>query len=455
MMLRGLANLTEALSLRELIVVYVDHNLRPQETPKEAAWVQSLAARLERPFQKITLDLTSSTPSLQATARKLRRQAFEQLLEERNGQAIATGHHADDQAETVLYRFLRGTGPKGLAGILPKQGCWIHPLLPFSRQELEGLAIQMKQDWLVDSSNLSTKYTRNQLRLELLPELEDVYNPQLRKCLASLAERMRHDEAFLVEELERRWKPPLLQVEQQEVRIQLHEWDKLPISLQRRALIRLLEKAHPTLSTLDGVVQELQRLVRRRNGESRIHLKDGWVAIRRYEELFLRSPVQNSNENWGSLVGPLKDFSLEIKGAGRYPTPHGVLVVERVDGTPRVSSLEEGFELMWEVYCEATEQGETEDLQGTSWVFRYRRPGDTIDFGTHHRPLKKWLIDEKIPSSLRWNMPLLVKNDRVYGVFPHLCLPPLQGKPSSKGWRLLFFSRLLHPLVGSLNGDSR
>lgn len=198
-MFKGLAALREPLQLSDLVVVYVDHGLRPTETPAEAQWVENLATQHSCSFHLCKLTIPQQGGSVQTEARLLRRAQLEALARRMGCSWIATGHHADDQAETLMQRWLRGTGPRGLSGIWPQQGMWIHPLLPFSRATLQRVAEEQQWTWLEDPSNATPCYHRNRLRLELIPQLEREYNPQLRTHLCRIAEWMQIDEQYFAQ----------------------------------------------------------------------------------------------------------------------------------------------------------------------------------------------------------------------------------------------------------------
>ena len=116
--------------------------------------------------------------SIQVAARNLRYTWFDEQLSEQNYDYLLTAHHLDDNLETFLINFLRGTGIDGLTGIPDKNQNLIRPLLPFSREEILIFAQENAITWREDSSNASTKYVRNKLRLDVIPKLKEI-QPQL------------------------------------------------------------------------------------------------------------------------------------------------------------------------------------------------------------------------------------------------------------------------------------
>ena len=127
--------------------------------------------------------------SIEMAARKMRYDFFEQMRVEHKANAIAVAHHMNDNIETILLNMLRGTGVKGLCGMMPKNGNIIRPLLCVSREEILQYIRTGRMDYVTDSTNLTTEYTRNKIRLELIPMLEEI-NEAACNNLGMLAENM-------------------------------------------------------------------------------------------------------------------------------------------------------------------------------------------------------------------------------------------------------------------------
>ncbi|MBW2332168.1 MAG: tRNA lysidine(34) synthetase TilS [Deltaproteobacteria bacterium] len=148
-----------------LTVAHFDHGLRPKEDEKETE--------------------------------EMRYQFFQKAIDENHAQKLALGHNMNDQAETVLMHFLRGTGLTGLSGIPPiRQNCFIRPLIDITRDEIHTYLKQNDESFIIDSSNRETSYLRNKIRLELLPILLD-YQPKLVEHLGELAFLSRQETQFI------------------------------------------------------------------------------------------------------------------------------------------------------------------------------------------------------------------------------------------------------------------
>ncbi|MBS1982804.1 MAG: tRNA lysidine(34) synthetase TilS [Bdellovibrionales bacterium] len=210
----------------EIEIAHVDHRTRGQSSEREGTWVRVLAERLLVPSH--ALSVLPREGAAQAEFRDLRRQALLQLAADIGADVIATGHHADDNAETFLMRAMSGTGSRGLRGIPPKEGRWIRPLLWATRAELENYAREKGLAWVEDPSNSRGAYLRNRLRLEALPLLESVRAGSVRN-LSRIAERLEDEERELDT-----WLDTLL--EDKGGWLSLGWLERWPTPLRRRAL---------------------------------------------------------------------------------------------------------------------------------------------------------------------------------------------------------------------------
>lgn len=190
-----------------LAVAHLNHMIRGEEARADALFVQDLARSLglHAFIEEFNVPAfrEKTRLSLQEAAREVRYRFLGALAEREGASRVALGHHADDQAETVLFNFLRGSGPAGLKGILPVRGVYIRPLLCVRRKEIEAYLRHFSLPAREDPSNKKPVYTRNRLRLELIPYLEKEYNPRLVRALCNLAELCRGEDAYLEEQAAR------------------------------------------------------------------------------------------------------------------------------------------------------------------------------------------------------------------------------------------------------------
>jgi tRNA(Ile)-lysidine synthase len=219
-LLRALAARSAELGL-VLHVAHLHHGLRGVDADGDLDFARALAGELGLPFHAARVDtaleagataasgnhgMEKAAESIEHAARRLRYGWFRQLMASGAVEAVATAHTRDDQAETVLGKFLRGAWTEGLSGIHPEvkfpEGRILRPLLDTARIEVEAYLNSLGQDWREDSSNRDPAFTRNRLRHELLPLLEG-WNPRLREHLAQMATLARDEEAWWQAELAR------------------------------------------------------------------------------------------------------------------------------------------------------------------------------------------------------------------------------------------------------------
>ncbi len=185
-----------------LEVVGVDHGLRA-EAARELDLVSARAQALELPFRRLGVDVGRERRrgvSLQDAARRARLGALAALAEARGARRVALGHQADDQAETVLFRILRGTGLHGLGGIPYERAPFVRPLLDVRRSEILRYLRRRAIPFVEDPSNADLRFARARLRHQILPRLAEE-NPQVAGALLALAAAARGDSEALAEDL--------------------------------------------------------------------------------------------------------------------------------------------------------------------------------------------------------------------------------------------------------------
>ena len=195
---------------------HLHHGLRGEEADGDLVFARALAAAMGTPFHETRVDVAKeaqadatsgkAAETIEEAARRVRYAWFRQLLATGELDAVATAHTIDDQAETVLAKFLRGAWTEGLSGIAPKlnfpEGPVLRPLLNTTREEIETYLRSLGQTWREDSSNRHLTFTRNRIRHELLPLLAE-WNPRLREHLAQMAALATDEETWWAGELAR------------------------------------------------------------------------------------------------------------------------------------------------------------------------------------------------------------------------------------------------------------
>lgn len=250
----------------QLVIAHLDHALR-SESNQEADYVQSLAKSNGLPFMGARVDVKEaaaiSGESLEEAARNVRYRFLFDCARQVGAQSVAVAHHADDQIETILMHFLRGAALSGLAGmpyrrIIP---LWdqeipvVRPLLDIWREEIEAYIDKVGIKPCIDVSNQDTTYFRNQLRHELIPELE-TYNPQFRKVLLRTVDVLREEKVLLDQLAREAWEKCLHAQTEERVILRVDPFGQLHKSLQRRLLRLAIAQLRPDLRDVGFEVVE-------------------------------------------------------------------------------------------------------------------------------------------------------------------------------------------------------
>lgn len=173
------------------VAAHCNFHLRGDESDRDERFARGIAGKFGVPFHKIDFDTAryaeEKQVSIEMAARELRYGWFETLREEAGAQAIAVAHHRDDNVETLLLNLIRGTGIRGLRGMLPRNGNIVRPLLCVSREEILAWLQGKRLEYVTDSTNLSDEYTRNFIRLRVVPMLETL-NPSIKEAISRTAE---------------------------------------------------------------------------------------------------------------------------------------------------------------------------------------------------------------------------------------------------------------------------
>ncbi|MBC7106471.1 MAG: tRNA lysidine(34) synthetase TilS [Firmicutes bacterium] len=379
-----------------LAVAHFDHGLRP-DSAADAEFVRELGGRygltvhVER--GEVALRRAAAGMSPEEAARVARYEFLRRLAHQTGAQRVALGHHGDDQAETVLMNFLRGTGVAGLKGIPPvRDGLYVRPLLGLRRWEIEaycaarGLAVRH------DPSNRDPAFLRNRLRRELIPWLEERYNPGLVPALMRTAEVCRAEDEYLSERAAEAYRAVRCGPEGGAVVLDLAGLDGLPLALARR-VIRLAwrEAAGPGRPLEFEGVERLLAAARARHPAA-VTLPGG-LSARIARNLLVVGPA-------APPVPP--SFEYELRVPGITPVPELGLAVE-CDILPTPPDLDyrqvppdQAF-LDWDV------------LAGQPLSVRGRRPGDRftpLGTGVPVR-LKDFLLKQKVPRERRARLPLV------------------------------------------------
>ena len=399
-----------------LIVAHFDHQLRP-DSVDDAKFVEELAAQYQLPFLLGTADVNAYAAAhkqtIEEAARNSRYAFFFEQARIHKAQAVAVGHTADDQVETVLMHFLRGAGLNGLKGILPStilphfdaEIPLVRPILHLHRADTEAWCAEHDLIPRQDPTNAETDYFRNRLRHELIPELEK-YNPNFRNMLVRTTHALQGDHELLSELIDQTW----LQIVKDEsstcVSFHLPSFSLLSHALIRNLVRRGMEKLLPgqtdlTFSTLERAAAFIEDA----NAPQRVDLASGLFLLKEGDALHLTADEQH----------------LPLSG---YPQIGGELIPVTVPSKVKLGSS-------WVLTVSAPETGHTvdsddpfqvtldADLLTGALTLRSRNPGDSfspLGMAGKSVKIKDFFINVKLLQRARVHYPLLCMDDEIVWV---------------------------------------
>ncbi|HTP66172.1 MAG TPA: tRNA lysidine(34) synthetase TilS, partial [Geobacteraceae bacterium] len=355
-----LASLAE-LRLR-LVVAHLNHTLRGTEADDDETFVRQRAQVYGLPAETATVDVKELSRmgklSLEEAGRAARYAFFKDVAFRHGAQSIALAHHADDQAETVLMRLLRGTGATGLCAISPKSGGnLVRPLLAVTRREIEAYLIHHGLSYRHDSSNSDTDFLRNRIRLELIPYLE-TYNPAVRGRLVVTAEALARDEEVLKGITDAAF-ARCCREERDAVTLDATSCRAEPAGVRFRLYRRAVLLAKGGLERIgSGHLRGIDMMLFARKPHMSLTLPDGLTVAKSYTTLSF-FPASDEKES--------ASYETVVEGPGVYHLPGGYLLT--VEESPPPES--------WEDISPDTACFDA-DAAPFPWLLRTSRGGDRI-----------------------------------------------------------------------------
>ena len=409
-----------------LHVVHLNHQLRGPESEADERFVQEMAESLGLACTVERADPGAAEDNnLEQACREARLAFFARVRAEGKADRVATGHTLDDQAETLLFRLLRGSGPGGLAGILPvtREGL-IRPMLGLRRVEIREWLAGRGIRWREDATNLDPRFARNRIRMGLMPQLEEEWNPALAVMLGQTAELSRQDEEYMAGESQRIMEEMVMRRGDGSLVFAVERLTELPAALRGRVVRRAIGELRGDLRGIEfRALERIEGLWESREGSGRLQIP-GVDVMRSFDWLRL------AKTETGTC---LRNWTVEVAGAGRYECPGGEVVLEQGDTEGARGGPEPAYN---EDTCWLDL-----DRWGFPLALRNWRPGDIYQRKGASRPerLKELFQSHRIPLWERRNWPMVAKGDEIvwsqrFG--PAQAATPAEGE---KPWRLRFY----------------
>lgn len=401
-LLHVLNEISPVFSLK-LAVAHVHHGLRGKDADRDADFVEKICRDWQIPFYLKKVDVRELAYnwgiSEEEAGRKVRYEFFDQVLRDIKGQKIALAHHRDDQAETILYHLIRGTGPKGLQGMKPvRDGRIIRPLLQISKKEIEEYCREKGLKYRVDATNKDTVYARNRIRNVVIPYIQKHFNPNFSESLIRLGDILQEEEEFLSyysEQMFKKW----VRVAYGEASIPLEFLNRCPKAIRRRIIRLAVEKLVNNMIDISYThVEQVVNMALYSSAGSSLDLPGNLKIRKDYEALVL-----SNDEKTCSI--PFFQYPITIPGRVFIKELDIEITCQR---TEKPDVLHKGPRC---IYVDA------DKIKGSLWI-RNRKDGDRFQplgmKGT--KKLKDYFIDKKVPRSQRDAIPLVVDENSIIWV---------------------------------------
>lgn len=397
-----------------LFVVHVNHGLRGNDAKKDELFVKNLCDTHRIPYKVFSYQVErmakTERMSSEEMGRKLRYQAFEQVCKEYQAQKIAVAHNKNDQCETVLLNLFRGSGLRGMTGIAPVRGNIIRPLLIADRTEIESYLQKNKIAYCMDASNLTQVYTRNKIRLSVLPFIESEINHHVCDHIAKTAGMLKEVEEY-IKRNGRIAKEKIVRFENGKYFLEVEKFLLEDTVIQKEVLRMVIAEMTIHLKDIEAEhISMLQQLAKKQVGKE-IQLPYHIVAKKTYDEIEIFIRLEEKAHNNGSL------------GSGRMEPRMIQNIIQIHDTIGREEIIPK-----IEVILSARERIKNQEIPKnscTKWfdyakiantvTLRHRQEGDflQIDQQGKRKKLNRILIDDKVPKEQRDSLFLLADGSHV------------------------------------------
>lgn len=397
-LLHALNSLRDRLHI-EVFVAHINHGLRGQAADEDADYVKTICKEWSIPFFLREANVRELAElwriSEEEAGRKVRFEFFDEVLSNIDGHKIALAHHRDDQIETILHNIIRGTGMEGLRGIKPiREGRIIRPLLEIDRLSIERYLAEEDISYRHDKTNYETIYTRNKIRLELIPYIEKNFNPSFKESIVRMADIIGEEDDFIRGYTDRLIRDNIT-IEENVVTIPIDFLRSCHRGIKRRIVRMCIEHLSGNMVNIGQMHVDSVLAICDLNTGAVVDLPSNLIAYRDYCAILLTKGADYRKESFKKKLkvpGVTVIEQLGIKFQVRYTT-------EKCFGDPNCVYID-GDAVSKELYIRNRVDGD-----------RFRPLGMKGS-----KKLKDFFIDEKVPKYIRDSVPLVVDGDDIVWV---------------------------------------
>lgn len=372
----------------KLYTAHLNHGIRGQEAERDEHFAMEFSNALGitcfTEHVNIPEIAKNSGESEETAGRRIRYEFFNRLCKAHNIDFIATAHNRNDNAETLLMNFMRGSSLNGLCGIPYKRGNIIRPLLDVTRDEIEKYCADNLLTYMTDSTNLENDYTRNKIRNILIPLIKNEFNTNFINTVSDNAALIKDDNDYIENAAAEKYAQIV-----KNNSISISEFISCDIALQRRIIRLMLKSVYEDIHDIPAkYISDIIDLAYKQSG-SRLDLRDDVAAYKEYDKIFIAKKIQSGEEF---------EYTLEIDKSVFIKELNKTVTVSRVSKRMRDGS----------VYLSG---------EGTV-IIRNRRSGDKFHpYGMNGtKKLKQFFTDKKIPLSQRSKIPIILMNGKIAAV---------------------------------------
>lgn len=392
-LLHILNRLKEVLDI-EIYAAHLNHQIRGMEAQKDALYISQLCESLGITFFVKSINVPKyckeNKLSLEEGARKLRYEMFFEIKEKINANKIAIAHNMNDQVETILMRMMRGTGLQGLKGIdYIRDDVIIRPILEIERTEIEAYCEEYKLNPRIDATNLENIYTRNKIRLDLIPYMKNNFNSNVIESIARMGNNLKNDNDFIEEIAFKKFKEVAF-INGYNLEIKLEKYINLHRALKVRIIRNGIKYVLGDINFIDQKhIEDILELEAKNKIDKKIVLPRGLFVYRQKDKLVFTTK---------EIVFKEVKFSYKVPKNGFVKINEANILIETETMTiNRYKALKRDKSLKWFDYNK---------IEG-GIVVRSREPGDKIKLSMGNKKLKELFIDLKIPKEERDKVPVL------------------------------------------------